>query len=176
MVESPLVGQMLQHRHAILAYIYAHTRDRQITEEIFQEVGLAITQHARQGTQVEHFVAWALEVAKRQTAAYFRAHQRHKRMVPLSDALADVLARAVHENERLIDADQSRYQLLHECLERLQGRNREIIELRYQFGHSLADIAGILRWRVESVKTALSRARKVLSECVERKLQTGEIT
>jgi RNA polymerase sigma-70 factor (ECF subfamily) len=174
MEESPLFRLLLQHRHVILAYINTLTRDRAVCEEIFQEVGLAIVQQARKGVQVDHFVAWALEIAKRQIAAYYRTRQRQKKLVPLSEALADVLAKAFYENERLLAENDVRYRLLETCLEELKGRGREVIEQRYKLGRSISAIAAALAWKPESVKVALSRARQWLRDCVQRKLRGDE--
>lgn len=174
MEESPLFRQFLQHRHMILAYVNTLTRDRAVSEEIFQEVGLAIAQQARNEVQVDHFVAWALEIARRQTSAYYRIHQRQKKMVPLSEALAEVLAKAFQENERLLAENDARYQLLEICLEGLKGRSREVIEQRYKLGQSISAIALALAWKPESVKVALSRARQWLRDCVQRKLGRAE--
>jgi RNA polymerase sigma-70 factor (ECF subfamily) len=168
--ESPLLRQFLQHRHVILAYIYTLTRDRAVSEEIFQEVGLAIAQQARNGVQVSQFVAWALEIARRQTLAYYREHQRQKKMVPLSEAVAEAVAQSIQENEQLVGESDVRYRYLKMCLEALQGRSREIIEQRYKLGRSIPDIAKTLAWQPESVKVALSRARQWLRNCIRRKL------
>ena len=172
--ESRLFRQLLQHRHVILAYVNTLTRDRAVSEEIFQEVGLAIAQQARNEVKVDHFVAWALEIARRQTSAYYRIHQRQKKLVPLSEALAEVLAKAFHENERLLAENDARYQLLELCLEGLKGRSREVIEYRYKLGQSISAIAAALAWKSESVKVALSRARQWLRDCVQRKLRRDE--
>jgi RNA polymerase sigma-70 factor (ECF subfamily) len=173
--ESPLFRLFLQHRHVILAYINTLTRDRAVSEEIFQEVGLAIAQQARNGVQVDHFVAWALEIAKRQTSAYYRSRQRQmKKLVPLSEALAEVVAKAFYENERLVAENDVRYQLLETCLEELKGRGREVIEQRYKLGRSISAIAEALAWKPESVKVALCRARQWLRNCVQRKLRRNE--
>lgn len=171
MSEAPLLKQFLQHRHAILAYLNALTRDFATAEEVFQEVGLAIAQHARQETVVERFLPWALQVARRQAWAYFRANARRKRMVPWSEALTDELAVAFHENERFLALDQVRKDYLRECLQQLKGRSRQAIEQRYGLGRSIAAIASALHWKPASVKVVLSRARKWLHKCIQRKLR-----
>ncbi|GIW85305.1 MAG: sigma-70 family RNA polymerase sigma factor [Thermogemmata sp.] len=174
MQESPLLRQFLQHRHVILAYVHTLTRDWSASEEIFQEVGLAIAQQARNGVQVNQFLAWALEIARRQTSAYYRRHQRQKKIMPLSESLAEVVAQSIQENERLVGESDVRYRFLKMCLEALKGRSREVIEQRYKLGRSISDIAKTLAWQPESVKVALSRARQWLRNCVQRKVHLIE--
>jgi DNA-directed RNA polymerase specialized sigma24 family protein len=53
----------------------------------------------------------------------------------------------------------------------MAGRSREVIQQRYQDGKSNSAIATSMGWKLDSVKVALSRARKTLAACIERKLQ-----
>jgi RNA polymerase sigma-70 factor, ECF subfamily len=49
------------------------------------------------------------------------------------------------------------------------------VELRYQGDHKPAEIARIIGWTAEAVYVALSRARALLRECIERKMvETGD--
>jgi RNA polymerase sigma factor (sigma-70 family) len=153
-----------------MAYIYAVTRDRDVAEEIFQELGVVIADHAGRGTEVERFTGWAVGIARRQIAAWYRANERHRQTVPISEQVADALALAVEENQSLLDQEQTRFSFLQECVEELTGRSREVIHQRYREGKSNSAIAAEL----DSVKVALSRARRTLAECVERKLRIGE--
>ena len=172
MSESDLIREFLQHRRTLMAYVYAIMHNRDAAEEVFQELGLAVTDHARRGTEVKHFIGWAVGIARRQIAAYYRENEKQRRMLPWTDRLADALAQAVMENKHYLDREKDRYLLLEECIEELTGRNQQVIEQRYQHGKSNTAIAEELGWKVDSVKVALSRVRKLLGQCVERKLWT----
>jgi RNA polymerase sigma-70 factor (ECF subfamily) len=172
--ESDLLRQFLQHRDGILAFIFALTRDHDVAEEVFQEVGLAVTDEARRGRQVENFPAWAREIARRRVAAYYRVHGQNRKLLPLSDGLADVVEQAFRENEQAQEQAQLRFKFLHQCMELLKGRSRQVIERRYRHGESIAAIAAYLSWQPDSVKVALSRARKQLADCVKNKLRLHE--
>ena len=174
MSDSELIRQFLQHRRSLLAYIYAVTRDWDAAEEIFQEVGVVIADHAGRGTEVERFMGWAVGVARRQIAAWYRANEKHRQTVPISEQVAAALALAVEENQTLVDQEQTRFSFLQECVEELTGRSRDVIQQRYREGKSNSAIAAALNWKLDSVKVALSRARKTLAECVERKMRIGE--
>jgi RNA polymerase sigma-70 factor (ECF subfamily) len=174
MAPSDLVRQFLQNRDAILAFVFALTRSRPIAEEVFQEVALAILDEAQQGRQVISFLAWAREIARRRVAAYFRVHGQNKKLLPLPDTLADMIDLAFRENEREQEQCQLRLELLHRCMEQLAGRGRQVIEEKYQNGKPIAAIAENLGWKPESVKVALSRARKQLGDCVQLKLRLQE--
>ena len=171
MSESDLVRQFLQNRRSLMAYIYTVTRDREISEEIFQEVGVVVADHAARGTQVERFTGWVIGVARRQISAWYRAHEKHQRTLSISDRIADVLELAVDENQRLLDQEQEMFNHLQDCLKDLAPRSRDVIQQRYQQGKSNSTIATGLGLKLDSVKVALSRARKSLAECIERKLR-----
>jgi RNA polymerase sigma-70 factor (ECF subfamily) len=72
--------------------------------------------------------------------------------------------------EPLAPPNEERMQHLHECIEKLAPQARRAIELRYQQSHTPPEIAHVMGWTTGAVKVALSRARIVLRECVERQL------
>ena len=74
----------------------------------------------------------------------------------------------------MLDQEQTRFSFLQECVEELTGRSREVIQQRYREGKSNSAIAAALEWKLDSVKVALSRARRTLAECVKRKMRIGE--
>lgn len=170
--ETQLVKQFLEQRDLLLGYLLALTRNHASAEEIFQEVALVILEEAHRGTQIEHFAAWAREVARRRALEYFRRQARANRMQPLDETYLAAVDQAFGEVAWTGEELQEREELLRQCLAKLTGRSRQVIELRYQGERSLAEIAAALSWQVDSVKVALSRARKALTECVQARLRT----
>lgn len=61
---------------------------------------------------------------------------------------------------------------LNDCLEHVDGRARQAVDLQYTQKQSREMIAEKLSMKPEGVKTLLRRTRDVLRDCVERKLQT----
>lgn len=61
---------------------------------------------------------------------------------------------------------------LRECLGELPGRSHQAIERRYGQGQSRGHIATELGMSVDGVKSLLRRVRKILRECVERRVAT----
>jgi RNA polymerase sigma-70 factor (ECF subfamily) len=66
--------------------------------------------------------------------------------------------------------NEARIQHLADCMGKLAPQARRAIELRYQQSHNPSEIARVMGWTTGAVKVALSRARLVLRECVERQL------
>ncbi|HTL53026.1 MAG TPA: sigma-70 family RNA polymerase sigma factor [Planctomycetota bacterium] len=173
-VEKQLVKQFLEQRDVLLGYLLALTRNPASAEEIFQEVALVILEEAGKGAEVTYFPAWAREIARRRALEYFRRQSRNQRHEPLDEAYLAAVDHSFAEVEWTAEEIQLREDLLRQCLAKLGGKAREAIELRYRGERSLSEIAATMHWQIESVKVALSRARKVLSECVQAKLKTHE--
>jgi RNA polymerase sigma-70 factor (ECF subfamily) len=169
-----LVRQLLENRDVLLAYICALTRDFDAAEEVFQEVAAAVLGEAGKSTDVVHFLPWAREVARRRVADYYRKQARRRVVEQPSGSMDEVVGQAFTEYERESESDNLRLQYLLECVQRLAGRSREVIEGYYGKRQSIRDIAAALGWGENSVKVALCRARKVLADCVQVKLRGGQ--
>jgi RNA polymerase sigma-70 factor, ECF subfamily len=166
MAETRLESQFLAHRDLLLGFIYSLTRDFDVAEEVFQEVSLAILQEARGGTRVDNFMAWAREVARRRVGEHYRAKSRDATR-RLSDSMDQLVDQAFAEHQPILEAQETQMTNLLECLKRITGRSRQVVEGFYHQRKSVKDIAAAIGWHPNSVKVALSRARKMLADCVE---------
>lgn len=174
MEENRLVRELLDHRDQLLGMLLSQTRDYDAAEEVFQEVALEVVKEAGRGTQVERFLPWVREMARRRLAEHFRRRARREAAEPLSGSLVEAIGRAFEEEDVSAEESRARQKALLECIERLPGRSREVVRRRYEDWLPLARVAESVAWKVASVKVALSRARRALMECVERKLRAGE--
>jgi RNA polymerase sigma-70 factor (ECF subfamily) len=172
MAHPVLVKQFLEQRDTILGYILALTRDYDAAEEVLQEVALAILEEANKHTMVAHFASWAQGIARRRVADHYRKRNRRHRVEQLSGAMTEIVCQAFEENEELLDRHQDRMKALMKCLTRLTGRSRDVIVGFYQQRLSIQQLAETLAWQANSVKVALSRARKMLADCIQVRLRT----
>jgi RNA polymerase sigma-70 factor (ECF subfamily) len=169
MTETRLESQFLAHRDLLLSFIYSLTRDLDVAEEVFQEVSLAILQEARNGTRVDNYMAWAREVARRRIAEYFRTRSKDaSRRLP--ESMDELVDQAFAEHQPVLEAHETQLTHLLECLKRIAGRSRQVVEGFYRQRKSVKDIAAAIGWNPNSVKVALSRARKALAECIENRM------
>jgi RNA polymerase sigma-70 factor (ECF subfamily) len=164
-----LVRLLLEHRDGILGFIFALTRDREAAEEVFQEVGLAVVEEAGRKAEVQRFLPWVHELARRRVAEFFRKKARRRAFERL-DSLDDVVAQAFQENAAEIKAHLLRQDYLAECLEELAPTQRQMVEQRYRDRAPIRDIAESLAWTDGAVKVALWKARRRLKECVDGKM------
>ena len=70
----------------------------------------------------------------------------------------------------------SRRRLLGDCIRALGERGQSVIEEHYFRGSSLLEVAARLKTSVSAVKQLLYRSRKLLEECVNRRLLTEQPT
>lgn len=168
MPQPKLTRDLLEHRQALLGFIYALTRDFDAAEEIFQETALAILAEAAEGRQIEPFLPWAREVARRRVAEHNRAAKAH-RAASLPQELIEIVSQSFDENEEAVEALRERQSSLAACLGALTDRVRRMLDARYHGKSSVVEIARTSGWTVDAVHVALSRARKTLAECVERR-------
>jgi RNA polymerase sigma factor (sigma-70 family) len=169
MQQPKLTVSLLQNRQALLGFIFALTRDSVAAEEIFQEVALAILGEAAAGRDIEPFMPWAREVARRRTAEHYRRSSR-RGLQPLSESMEQLVSRSFEENEEDPGRGALRLRQLRDCVGRLPDRAREAVERRYQGRMDPEGIARAMALRVPSVHVLLSRARSLLADCVKARL------
>jgi RNA polymerase sigma-70 factor (ECF subfamily) len=109
------------------------------------------------------------------TAAYLRTVARNLFLMSLRRAQRQTLVRSLEVADDVwnrLARDDSREHLaaLAECVERLEGRARQAVELFYRQEKSRGDIGRELELGEEGVKTLLRRTREVLRRCVEQRL------
>jgi RNA polymerase sigma-70 factor (ECF subfamily) len=160
------VRQLLEQRRLVFGFIHALTRDVDASEEIFQEVSVAILEEGSKGTVVDHFLPWALGIARHRVGDYYRKRGRSR---PVSETLADTVVAAFEQNAETPEDAARRIRGLLDCVDRLPPRQRQILELRYRDRQPVSKVAAGVGWKAEAVKVALSKIRKALLHCLQEK-------
>ncbi len=169
-MQSELVREFLEHRGLVFGFIQALVGDLDAAEEAFQEVGLRVMQQAAKGAVVGRFLPWVREIARNVVTDQFR--RRARTAVP--PPLEALVVQAFEENEMSAEENRVRRRFLTECLDGLTERIRGLLRLRYAEGVSLEKAAAAVGWNPDSVKVAMSRARKSLLDCMQSKLKAAE--
>jgi RNA polymerase sigma-70 factor, ECF subfamily len=158
----------VKNQSAIRAFILSLCPDFTEAEDILQEVFLTVTRKAGGFRLDSSFKAWAFTIARFKV---LEAQRRWRRAgaVDLSEETIEALVASVPEE----DPFESQLQLVRKCLDGLAPRAREIVRLRYHGEHGPEEIARRLEWSCNAVNVALSKARALLRECVQRRLKEG---
>jgi len=161
----------LEHRSRLWGFLMGLTKDPQKAEDLFQNTYLVLCEKWSQYRPGTDFLAWARQIARFEFLASVDPGRR-----PFITVEAEVLESALEAAPRGEEgSDAERREALARCLQDLpRSRTRRALELRYGEGRPGSSVARELGISVNALYTLLSRARKALQECIERRLRAGE--
>jgi RNA polymerase sigma-70 factor, ECF subfamily len=157
----------VKHQLGLRAFILSLEPNFTDAEDLLQEVFLVITRKANDFEEGTNFFAWACTIARFKLLELLR---RRARSQDLSEEVVEALC-AVDPEEHFED---NRLAALQFCLEQLAPKARQMMYLRYYGEHSPAEIARLVSWTPNAVRVALSRARTVLQDCLQRRVGREE--
>lgn len=150
-----------RHQRKVWSHVYLMVRDREITEDIFQEAFIKVVQTLKTGRYNEEgkFLPWVMRIAHNLVIDHFR---RNKKM-PLvrsnedHDVFATVAQPGKNVEQRMvnlqIDAD------VRKLIDSLPEEQREVVIMRTYLGMSFKEISDQTD---VSINTALGRMRYAL--------------
>jgi RNA polymerase sigma-70 factor (ECF subfamily) len=167
------VSLLTAAQRRVYAFICTLVIDRADADDLLQETNLALWQQIDRFEPGTDFVAWACRIAHFKVLKSRDAAKRHR--VKLDDAVIELLATESIEEQR---ADHrlaaERYErnrlALVACLDELSERNRTVLILHYQGGHSLAMVGAAIGRTANAVAQMFHRIRASLRACVQRRL------
>ena len=155
--------EQLLHRHKrkVWSHIYLLVRDREITEDLFQEVFIKVVHTLKGGKYNEEgkFLPWVMRIAHNLVIDHFR---RNKKMPMVRsnddhDVFATIAQPGKNVEQRMvnlqIDDD------VRKLIDHLPEEQREVVVMRTYLGMSFKDIA---EQTDVSINTALGRMRYAL--------------
>ncbi len=162
-----LTSRFLAERHFLSAFIYGLVRDAAAAEDIFQEVWIRLAEAAERGTRFDDLGRWCRGVARNLVLHHWR--ERRNARTAADARILELAARAFDEQEGRFGS--ARRQALVECVETLPGASREILRLKYDQGFTVEGVAARVNRPAGGVMMALSRLRRALADCVEKRLR-----
>lgn len=133
---------------------YRYVKNSIDADDVFSEVFLAYFKKVRVFDSEDHRKAWLIKVTI--NCAKDLLGQRLQLQQSIEETVADKTVR---------DADA--YMDLHDAIEHLSPKYREVIKLYYLDDLSVREIAQILNKNENTVKTQLARAREILKSVLE---------
>ena len=164
-----LSAEFLRTRHQLSAYLYGLTRDVQVAEDLLQEVFLRLVDSDSKNMKIKDLPAWCRGVARNLVMHHWRSKKRNKVLV--DSEILDLFEAMFEEGDECSDLWDSRKEALQECLEALPSHSKEILDLKYAQGLKASEIAARLDRKAEAVLMNLSRLRKNLEGCIDRKIK-----
>lgn len=155
--------ETLLHRHKrkVWSHIFLMVRNREITEDLFQEAFIKVVHHLKAGKYNEEgkFLPWVMRIAHNLVIDHFR---RNKKM-PMVRSNDDYDVFATHAQtgknveERMVNAQID--EDVRKLIDKLPPEQKEVVVMRTYLGMSFKEIA---EHTDVSINTALGRMRYAL--------------
>lgn len=145
---------------AVFAFVAARMSDREAAEEVAADVWLGCWRSARAFRGESRVLTWLLGIAKRQV--YANARRKRPSTIPL-DEHADLVVDGAEGPESLATAEAGVGEIL-SALDALPDELAETLRLAWLHELPYADIAAVTDVPVGTVKSRVSRARRMMQE------------
>jgi len=150
-----------RHYDTVFAVAFARLRDRDAAEDMAQEVFLRAWLSVGQLRDGSRFQAWTVRMARNLSANWHRSGTRRSRlvrMVPMDAAQEDERLADERPNAREAAVAEERLRAVHDALDRLDPRERELVVLHYMDNASHREIAARLGVNHTTIGRRLEKA------------------
>lgn len=168
--QERFVELVSRHRTQVLGYLFALVRNFGESEEFFQQLTLTLWQRFDEYDETTDFGKWACANARYLVANHWRRERR--KTAYLNERASELLAE-METNDRATLGERRR-EALGECMEQLPNKEQSLLEDFYVEQSPAKDIALKRGLTAQSVHNALSRIRRMLFDCIGRKLEAQE--
>jgi RNA polymerase sigma-70 factor (ECF subfamily) len=152
----------VSNQRALSAYIMAAIGSFHDAEEILQKVAIvAFTKREQFDARRSSFSTWAIGIARLEIQ-HWRRDRGRDRLVFDDETLERLAAAHQLVAGELAELEEA----LIGCLDKMQGRARAMLEMRYRRSMRSTDIARQFRTSQSVVDVTLSRARAALARCI----------
>ncbi|MEY2598285.1 MAG: polymerase sigma factor SigV [Verrucomicrobiota bacterium] len=161
--DDAFVHALTEAQLPLRAYCEAALGHGEDAKDAWQRTNVALWRKAAQWNPEVPFVSWALAFAKFEVLAVIRDRQRER--VLFDSDVAELMAEAALEQT---PAALPRSAQLAVCLEKLSGKQRDLLNLHYVSGLSMAEIAENQKMGLSAIKVFLLRVRRALADCIQQ--------
>ena len=153
----------------VAAYITSLVYDRHHAEDILQEVAKTAAETIDRYDSARSFSSWIFGIARNKVLKYYENQNRDQ--LQFSSELVSRLSDVYQAMEQ---RRSERAEALVECLKRLKGRERRVIEMKYRDGLNYSEIGRALGMNKNAVAVMAHRSRAALRDCIRGRLGLGQ--
>ena len=153
------------HQAAVWRYLRYLGSDEAGAEDLAQETFLAVTRRPFEQRSPEATAAYLRKVARNLYLGTLRKRDRARVAGDME------LIEAQWQEFDRDDGGREYHEALRECLEKLNGRARQAVDLHYRGGRSRKQVAFELDMSQNGVKSLLRRTRQLLRRCIEQNVE-----
>ena len=161
--EESLAILVKRHKRRIFSYVYLITRNKSLTEDIFQETFFKVIQTLKREQYNEEgkFLPWVLRIAKNLIIDHFRKAKKMPSISTITNeegeetSIFDVIP---EENDKVRDTEEIRHfkNAIRSIVNDLPKDQKEVVIMRTYYDMSFKEIADFTN---VSINTALGRMR-----------------
>jgi RNA polymerase sigma-70 factor (ECF subfamily) len=167
--QQELMTEFVAARHNLFAFIQGFVRNPHDSEDIFQEVWVRFSRALGEGAEILDQAKWCRGTARNLILHYWR--DRRKAAVPADEEMLDLAELAFAEQSATQDYWRARQEALTECIQELPPKSQSLLRLKYEHALPASEVAGQLRQTTAAVLMSLTRLRRALRDCAEKKLR-----
>ncbi|OAI51693.1 hypothetical protein AYO47_06905 [Planctomyces sp. SCGC AG-212-M04] len=158
---------LLHHARDIKAYILSLHPNWNEAEDILQNTFVRLCHEMDQALQCTDFRAWACTMAHFEVMTFRR--RAHRSRLQFTDEFVDAVQECAVTYRGAVD---QRADALADCLKGLSPEKHRLVDLVYRGGYSVEQVAEQQDSSIAATYKSLARVRKMLHDCIERKLQS----
>ena len=165
-VDDEILTLIIGHKPLLKRIIGLDVDNPTDREDVYQETVVAILEHFRKGTSVEHPKAWMARIAKNKCADF---HRRDKRDTNRDTDFASIISHAAFGGGVSIADDQHQAVVVKEIrtvISEMKPIYRNVGELHIQ-GHTLREISEKLEIPEGTVRSRIRKFRQLIQEYLE---------
>ena len=169
--EAALAELIQRHKKRVYSYIFVIVKDRELTEDIFQDTFFKVINSLKLGQYYEDgkFLSWTLRIAHNLVIDHYR---RLKKMPTVPNIVNDdgeevdlfSILNIQQQNNYSIEKTEFRKDI-RELIEELPDEQKEVVMMRVYYDMSFKEIAELTQ---VSINTALGRMRYALINLKKR--------
>ena len=161
--QDDFAQHFIANQAKLYSYIATLIPNRSDAEDILQRTSLILWQKWEQFDGSRPFLPWARGVALNEVRNLLRRSDRSN--VHLSEPVIALLAEELEE-----ERPEERIEAMSACLERLEAKQRHLLEQCYLGTHGIKTVAASMNTTADAIYMRLHRVRKFLVECINKRM------
>ncbi|AQT70039.1 RNA polymerase sigma factor YlaC [Anaerohalosphaera lusitana] len=160
-----------QSQTRILSFLFAMVHNESDAQDLLQDTAAAMLENFSRFERGSNFTAWGITIARNKALNFLRKNSKSRPLLnpDLYTRIAELEMSEMEEEERLAE----RLAVLKKCRKKLDGRDQEILSLKYYQGYPMSKIAEVLGRSKTGIYHTLARIHNLLYRCIQNNLATG---
>lgn len=165
------VKLFVAHEGRLRGFLRGMLSDWNDIDEVMQETSLVAWRKFEQFEEGSNFMAWTAAIARFEALKHMRKMARDR--LVFTDDLLDLLAEENHEESDSLSRHRA---ALACCIDKLDQRQRQLLQLAYQPGMKFHQVAEQAGKSTQAFYKAIQRLRATLLECAEKRMKKEALT